>query len=66
VLVRQTVALLKRRYQHKEEIARINKELRVAELKHEEALTGLRLKVLEAGRERAITEQELAQLAEQS
>ena len=61
VVVRKVADVLKRRYQHKETIAEIAKELRLGELQIE---SELRLKQVEAdGRRRPLTEEELAALA---
>ena len=64
-LVGGLVQVLKRRYAHKEEMERINTELRVAEMNHEYKLTELRLKVMkDDDHEEPISEAELATLGE--
>lgn len=56
--------VLKRRYQHREEMQRLDVQLRESEMKHDYEMTELRLRVTTAdGKERKISEEELEGLA---
>jgi len=56
--------VLKRRYQHKEEMKRLDVQLRNSEMKHNYDMTELRLRVTtDDGDEREISEEELQGLA---
>jgi hypothetical protein len=64
VIVRSVRDIIKRRYQHKEEMHRLDVQLRESEMKHEYAMTELRLRVTtDGGADREITEDELEGLA---
>ena len=62
-IVKGIVSILKRRYDHREEIERIRAELRIAEMAHERDMTALTLKAGEDAGDRVVTEDELARWA---
>ena len=58
------VEIIKRRYEHKEEMRRLDVQLRESEMQHEYEMTELKLRVAEEGKEaRPISEDELEDLA---
>ncbi|HEX7461827.1 MAG TPA: hypothetical protein VF317_06610 [Dermatophilaceae bacterium] len=61
--VRSIAGVLKRRYQHVEEMRRIANEQRLTELQHEQKMTALRLRVADEEGERQTSEEELAAMA---
>ena len=55
--------ILKRRYEHKEELRRLDTDLRRSEMEHEYAITELRLRIKsQDGEERTVSEEDLERL----
>ena len=64
VIVESVAAIIQRRYKHKEEMRRLDVQLREREMQHEYEMTELKLSVADAGgKPRRISEDELEGLA---
>jgi hypothetical protein len=63
VLVKSIVDVLKRRYQHIEEMEEIARDLRLAELQHEQKMTELRMRISDGSGERETSESQLVDMA---
>lgn len=64
VIVKSVRDIIKRRYEHKEEMRRLDVQLRESEMRHEYELTELRLRVVtDQGEDRVISEEELERIA---
>jgi len=64
VIVESIKGILERRYQHLEEIRRLDLQQRDSEMRHQYEMTKLRLRLADGeGEERQITEQDLEDLA---
>jgi hypothetical protein len=63
VVVTSVAGIIKRRYQHKEEMRKLDVQLRESEMQHEFEMTELKLKVRDGDQEREIVEDDLENLA---